>query len=116
MRWRYCAASPEAAVGWDRKRTGPAGGYFYLSVRTPTGVKKVYYGRRTAGHLAAAAVERRRQARLKVSTAIQTEHAATADADRLADELAVWADLLWAAWLTLSGHAYHGGERRKPRG
>jgi hypothetical protein len=103
-------------VGWDRKRRGAAGGYFYLSVRTPAGVKKVYFGRRTAGHLAAAAVEQRRQAQLKVRTAIQAEHAATADADRLADELAVWADLLSSAWLTLTGHVYHRGEWRKPHG
>ncbi len=103
-------------MGWDRKRKGPAGGYFYLSVRTPAGVKKVYFGRRTAGHLAAAAVEQRRRARLKVTTAIKTEKAATADADRLADELTVWADLLSAAWMTLTGHIYHRGEWRKPHG
>jgi hypothetical protein len=103
-------------VGWDRKRKGPAGGYFYLSVRTPAGVQKVYFGRRTAGHLAAAAVEQRRQARRKVVSAIHAEQAATADADRLADELTVWADLLSAAWLTLTGHVYHRGEWRKPRG
>jgi hypothetical protein len=103
-------------VGWDRKRKGPAGGYFYLSVRTPTGVKKVYYGRRTAGHMAAAAIEQRRQARLRVASAIESEKAATADADRLAEELTVWAELLSAAWLTLTGHTYRRGEWRKPRG
>jgi hypothetical protein len=49
-------------------------------------------------------------------SAIHAEQAATADADRLADELTVWADLLSAAWLTLTGHVYHRGEWRKPRG
>jgi hypothetical protein len=67
-------------------------------------------------HLAAAEVERRRKARLRVRTAIQVEHAATADADRLADELIVWADLLSFVWLTLTGHVYHRGEWRKPHG
>lgn len=103
-------------MGWDRKRRGPGGGYFYLAVRTPAGVKKVYFGCRTAGHLAAAAVEQRRQARIKAASAVKAERAATADADRLADELAVWADLLTAAWLVLTGHAYHRGEWRRPMG
>lgn len=103
-------------MGWDRKQRGAAGGYFYQSVRTPTGVNKVYYGRRTAGHLAAAAVEQRRLARLNAADTVWDEKAATAAADRLAADLAAWADLLSAAWLVLTGHAYHRGEWRRLRG
>ena len=103
-------------MGWDRKRKGPASGYFYQSVRTPHGVKKVYFGRGTAGKLAAAAVEQRRQARLQAQTAIQNDKSATVEADRLAQELTVWADLLASVWLTMTGHRYRRGEWRKPRG
>ena len=42
-------------MGWDRKRRGPAAGYFYESVRVPGAAYpvKVYRGRRAAGQLAA---------------------------------------------------------------
>lgn len=103
-------------MGWDRKRRGAASGYFYQSVRTPTGVRKVYFGRRTAGQLAAAAVEQRRQARLAARKAVREERDATAEADRLAAELTAWADLLATAWLVLTGHAHHRGEWRRHRG
>lgn len=103
-------------MGWDRKKRGAKAGYFYQSVRTPTGVRKVYYGRRTAGHLAAAAVEQRRQARLKAANTVRDEKAATAAADRLAADLAAWVDLLSAAWLVLTGHGYRRGEWRRHRG
>lgn len=103
-------------MGWDRKTRGAKGGYFYLSVRTPAGVRKVYFGRRTAGHAAAAAVEQRQQARLAARKVIREERQATADADRLAAELTVWAELLSAAWLVLTGHERRRGEWRKRRG
>lgn len=103
-------------MGWDRKKRGAKGGYYYLSARTHAGIKKIYFGRRTAGQLAAAAVEQRRQARLAARKAVREEREATAEADRLADELAAWADLLSTAWLALTGHAYHRGEWRRHRG
>ena len=42
-------------MGWDRKRRGPAAGYFYESVRVPGTADpvKVYHGRRAAGKLVA---------------------------------------------------------------
>lgn len=100
-------------MGWDKKRRGPSSGYFYESVRTPFGVKKVYHGRSTAGKLAAAAVEQRRQTKLHVQSQVSTEREATADADRLAAELSAWAFILSAAWLVLTGHRYRRGEWRR---
>jgi hypothetical protein len=101
-------------VGWDRKRRGRL--YYYQSVRTPKGVKKLYLGRGAAGHEAAAAVEQRKQARLAAQKVIREERAATAEADRLAAELSTWAELLSAAWLVLTGHERRRGEWRKRRG
>ncbi|WP_145239495.1 hypothetical protein [Urbifossiella limnaea] len=103
-------------MGWDRKKRGSGTGYFYLSVRTPAGVRKLYFGRRTAGHLAAAVVEQRRQARQAAWKVIREERAATAEADRLAAELTAAAEALSAAWLVLTGHERRRGEWRKRRG
>lgn len=103
-------------MGWDRKKRGAKGGYFYMSVRTPDGVKKIYYGRRTAGNLAAAAVDQRRQARLAAKKLIQQEREATAEADRLAEGLRAWAEALSAVWLVLTGHRLRRGEWRRRHG
>ena len=94
----------------DRKRRGPAGGYYYRSVRTPDGVKKVYLGRGAAGRQMAALVEQNKLARWLDRVAVRAE------ADALADELAGWADLLAAAWLVSTGHHLHRGEWRRRNG
>ena len=98
-------------MGWDRKRRGEAGGYFYKSVRLPGEPHpvKVYFGRTAAGQLAAADVEQRRQERRAAADAARVERAATAEADRLAAELHEWADLLFTAWMVLTGHHLHHG-------
>lgn len=103
-------------MGWDRKKRGAKAGYFYQSVRTPTLVRRVYFGRRSAGQLAAAAVAQRKQVRLATKKAVREEREATAEADRLAAELTAWTDLLSTAWLVLTGHAFHRGEWKKHRG
>ena len=106
------------AMGWDRKQRGPASGYFYKSVRMadkPYPIK-VYMGRKSAGQLAAAAVEERRQDRQKAKVAIQAERDATAEADRLAEELREWASVLSKVWLVLAGCHYHKGSWRMRRG
>lgn len=105
-------------MGWDRKKRGPASGYFYKSVRLsgkphPT---KVYMGRKSAGQLAAAAVEQRRQDRERAKAAVRVEREATAEADRLADELREWASVMSKAWLALCGLHYHKGAWRMRRG
>jgi hypothetical protein len=88
-----------------------------MSVRTPSGVRKVYLGRRAAGHEAAAAVERRRQDRLTAIKTIQSDTAATAEADQLAAELREWTEALSSAWLVLAGyHRHHGCWRMKAHG
>ena len=103
-------------MGWDRKARGRKSGYFYHSVRTGDGVKKLYLGRGTAGQMGAAPIEQRRRERQAARDAARTEVALTAEADRLADELYDWADLLAAAWLTVAGYHYHRGTWRGRRG
>ena len=103
-------------MGWDRKKRGAKRGYFYTSVRTPTGVKKVYHGRGADGHEAAHDIEQRRQNRLMAKKIIRDEQHAIADADRFAEELFVWAKALSAAWFVLTGHYYRAGEWRRSHG
>jgi hypothetical protein len=102
-------------VGWDRKKKGPATGYYYRSVRTAIGVKKVYLGRGAAGY-EAAEVERRKAARQAATAIIAADREATAEADRLAAELTAWAVCLSTLWLVLSGHHLYHGCWRKSRG
>jgi hypothetical protein len=104
-------------MGWDRKKRGPAG-YYYKSVRVPGKPYpvKVYCGRKTAGNLAAAAVEHRRQDRVAAQKIIQEEWQATAEADRLAAELTAWAELLSSVWLVMAGHHCRRGEWRRRHG
>jgi len=102
-------------VSWDRKKGGPATGYYYESKRVegkPYPVK-VYRGRGTAGQLAAALVDARRRERQAESETVRAEAAATADADRLAEELFDSARLLAGAWLVVTGHHNHNGCWRK---
>jgi hypothetical protein len=104
-------------VGWDAKQRGARSGYFYASVRVADGVRKVYYGRRTAGKLMAAAVEKRREDRRLARELVRAERENAAGEDRLAAELRAWAVLLSRAWLILSGHHnHHGCWRRKKDG
>ncbi len=104
-------------MGWDRKKGGPAGGYFYASKRVPGKPYpvKVYYGRGAAGHEAAAEVERRRQGRTEAEKLLEAERNPTDEADRLAADLREWADVLSAALLILTGHHRRRGEWRKYR-
>ena len=92
-------------MGWDRKKRGAAGGYFYASVRTPAGVRKVYLGRGAAAGEVADAIAAKRRAR----DAARAERAALAGPDRLAGRLVVWAGAMAAAWLVATGHRCHRG-------
>jgi hypothetical protein len=103
-------------VSWDRKKGGPETGYYYESVRTPDGVKKVYRGRGAVGQLAASLVEGRSRARRAARDTIRAEADAVAEANRLADELLDWARLLGSAWLVATGHHNHKGCWRQRRG
>jgi len=103
-------------VSWDRKRRGPASGYFYKSVRTPDGVRKVYLGRGAAAQQAAAELVHNKLARRLDRATVRAEADALAAADRLAAELAGWAEVLSAAWLALTGHHQHRGEWRRRNG
>jgi hypothetical protein len=106
------------AMGWDRKKRGPASGYYYLSARMPDKPHPVkrYFGRRTAGQLAAADVEQRRRDRERARAAVRAEREATAEADRLAVELREWASVLSKLWLGLCGLHNHKGSWRMKRG
>ena len=94
-------------MAWETRPGGPRTGYYYRSVRTNEGVKKIYFGRGAAGQLAAAAVERRHRVRHQAKATIQAEQTATTEADQLAEELQDWVRVLSTAWLTLSGLHYH---------
>ena len=104
-------------MGWDRKKRGASTGYFYKSVRVPGKPYpvKLYFGRRSAGQLAAADVEQRRSDRQKARAAVRAEREATAEADRLADELREWASVLSKVWLGLCGLHNHKGSWRTKR-
>ena len=105
-------------MSWDRKKQGAARGYFYLSVRVPGKPHpvKVYLGRGAAGEEAAAAVERRKQARRTAGTTVEAEHAEVGDPDRLVAELTAATTGLIAAWKTATGHYNRRGEWRRARG
>lgn len=98
-------------MSWDLKKGGPASGYFYESVRLPEKPHpvKLYRGRGNVGQLAASLVDGRRRDRQAVRSAARTEVAATAEAEKLADELNDWVSLLTDAWLVLTGHHNHKG-------
>jgi hypothetical protein len=104
-------------MGWDRKRRGPASGYFYLSKRLPDKVHpvKICLGRGAAGQEAAAAVEQRLRERKRAKAAVRAERDATAEGDRLAEELHEWAVALSTVWLVLSGLHNHRGSWRVKR-
>lgn len=103
-------------MGWDRKQRGNSKGYYYRSVRTATGVKKQYLGRSTQAHLAVFEIEDKRQTRQRVAQMIRDDQSATAEAERLAEELLAWTELLATAWYALTGHYYRAGEWRKRHG
>jgi hypothetical protein len=104
-------------MGWDRKKRGAGTGYFYLSERTPSGVRKKYFGRKTAGQTMAAAVEQRREDRRLARELLRAERENAAEEDQSAAELRAWAALLSSVWLILSGHHnHHGCWRRKKDG
>jgi hypothetical protein len=102
-------------MGWDQKKGGRR--YYYRSVRTPDKPHpvKVYMGRGAAGHEAAAVVEQRRRDREEAKATIRDEGEATAEADRLAEELRGRAAALSELWLALCGLHHHKGEWRLRR-
>ena len=102
-------------MGWERRRRGPTGGYYYESVRVDGRVRKRYLGRGDAGHQAADALQRRRQARTEASTLLQAEHNGTHEADLLAHMLREWAATLLSVELIAAGYHKHRGEWRKKR-
>lgn len=105
-------------MSWDRKKGGPASGYFYESMRIegkPHPVK-VYRGRGNVGQLAASLVDSRRRNQQAARSAARAEAAATTEAEKLAEELNDWARLLMDAWLVANGYRFHRGSWRFRRG
>ena len=103
-------------MGWDRKAGDKK--YYYQSKRVPDKPHpiKVYMGRGGAAHWAAAAVDQRRNECLKAKAEVRAEREATAEADRLAEELRSWTSALSTAWLVLAGLHNHKGCWRTKRG
>ncbi len=104
-------------MGWDKKKGGHSGGYFYESRRVPDKPYpvKIYRGRGAIGQLAAAVVEMRKREQRAGTNVVRAEAAATAAADAAAAELYEWARLYMAAWLTATGHRCHRGQWRRRR-
>lgn len=102
-------------MSWDRKSRGAVGGYFYRSVRTAEGVRKVYYGRGTEAGDAALAMEGARTERVEAKTALIAERGAVETLETASLEVRQWAAALATAWLTAAGYHYHRGEWRRRR-
>ena len=76
----------------------------------------MYLGRGAAAQQAAAELVHNKLARRLDRATVRAEADALAAADRLAAELAGWADLLAAAWLVITDHHIHRGEWRRRNG
>lgn len=105
-------------MGWDKKKRGPASGYYYKSIRTPGKPypTKVYCGRGAAASAAAAEIETRKHERQRCRDTIRAESDATAEADYLSTELQAWVEVLAATWLIVTNHHRRRGEWRLKRG
>jgi hypothetical protein len=93
-------------MGWERRRKGR---YFYLSVRTPDGPRKVYLGGGPLGEMNARLEARRRRERAAARAEWIGRRLELEAADRLLDRTAGLLRLLIAARLLLGG--YHRGHR-----
>ena len=100
-------------MGWEQRTHGAKTGYFYRSVRCGDHVRKVYYGRREAGHEAAAERERRIRGRQEAAKLLWDDRNGTEEADKLATELREWGKVLLSTRLILSGYRKHRGQWRK---
>jgi hypothetical protein len=103
-------------VAWEVRKGGPGTGYYYRSVRDGDRVLKVYYGRGSAGHDAAAEQEMRRLGRVEAKRLLDAERRGSDEADRLAAELRAWGDVLFRVWMVLAGYHRHRGQWRAKRG
>ena len=113
--WPDVVQQQEEAMSWDRKGRGAVGGYFYRSVRTPSGVKKVYLGRGTAAVDAALALERRCKERELAQLGRLAERTAVEALETASQEIRQWAVALATVWLTAAGYHFHRGEWRRRR-
>lgn len=105
-------------MGWDVKRGGAPGGYYYRSVRVPGQPQpvKLYLGRGAEAHAAAAAVEERRAARVAALEAASTPAArAVTHATDLLEDLGRRTRELMVAALVAAGWHRHKGEWRRRR-
>ena len=72
-------------MGWEIKARGPRTGYYYKSVRMPDKPYpvKVYLGRHSAGHEAAAAMKLRKEQKIAARAAVRIENDSFIDCSSL---------------------------------
>lgn len=101
-------------MAWEQRR---GHWYYFRSVRTGDGSRKVYVGRGAAAQEAARQVEQDRIARLAQREAIRVEQLRYALADSsLRDLRTMLQTLVRATLIALGYHCHHRGEWRRRRG
>lgn len=110
---RKCrTTSEDGAVGWERRTRGPGTGYYYQSVRTPQGTKKIDLGRGAAGLEAADKLANHLLARKQAKALLRADQDNANAVNQSTAELRTWSECLLSAWMSLSGHHNHHGEWR----
>jgi hypothetical protein len=105
----------ESALSWDKKQRGSKSGYFYHSIRVPDRLYPVkqYLGKGAAAQLMAAQIENNRRLRQQAKQLAEQQRAEHAAADRLADEVREWAEVMVAALESLNQRAANGDEEAR---
>lgn len=99
-------------MAWERR--GKSGSYFYRSVRTPEGVRKVYLGKGQEARLEAERIAASKAAQKAEKMALQAEQLKTSEAEQLTRELEELSTLLMDATLFAAGY-WQGRDYRKWR-
>jgi hypothetical protein len=100
-------------MGWDRKKRGPATGYFYRSRRINGQLRKEYVGKGRRAKQLAEEIAQRRSTRLADRRQIEEERTLLAPAKTTAETFRSLVLLLTRVTLLLSGwHEHHGDWRR----
>lgn len=99
-------------MAWERR--GQSGSYFYRSVRTPEGVRKVYLGKGREAHLEAERIAASKAAQEAEKLALQAERMKTSEAEQMTQDLEEYSTLLLEASLLAAGY-WRGRDYRRWR-
>lgn len=89
-------------MAWERR--GQSGSYFYRSIRTPEGVRKVYLGKGEKANLEAERIAASKAVLEAERMALQSEQMKTSQAAQLTRDLDEFCTLLLEASLLASGY------------